>query len=642
MCGFGGFLDLAGRFDQRVLERIAAAMAEAIRHRGPDDRGVYCEPALGLALGFRRLSVIDLSPSGHQPMVSVSGRSVIVFNGEIYNHADIRAELVALGHVFRGRSDTEVLLEACEAWGVQAAIERCIGMFAFAVFDRIDRKLWLARDRLGVKPLYVGRCGRTVLFASQPKVFHAHPDFVPQIDPKALSAYIRFGYVPSPHSIYFGISQVRPGTILSVACDGTPTEQTYWDVRQVAASGLADPVVCSDPELLDRLDSLLRDAVRQRMIADVPVGAFLSGGIDSSLVVALMQAQSGRSVKTFTIGFSESSYDEAPHAKAVARHLGTEHHEFYLSAPDALVCIPELPEWYDEPFADYSQIPMLFLSRLARRHVTVSLSGDGGDELFAGYHRYGQIVKKIAAASEAADAGRLADEVPATGFLRDLWAVPPTIVRDLAKRWFRRRSGSQAASALEMIYRRLVQPGLEPNTILRHPDEPIAALWTGALATIAQEVVPRCQLIDILTYLPDDILTKVDRATMAVGLEARGPFLDHRLVELVWRLPATAKMHEGESKWALRRLLERHVSRSIIDRPKMGFGAPIEIWLRGPLRAWAEDLLNERALIEDGIFDASAVRRLWTLHLGGEDRHSQLWCLLMFQAWKRRWITPSP
>jgi asparagine synthase (glutamine-hydrolysing) len=635
MCGLAGFLDLDGRYDQATLKRIASAMAQSISHRGPDDVGVYCEP--GLALGFRRLSIIDLSPRGHQPMFSASGRSVIVFNGEIYNHNDVRAELMRLGHSFHGRSDTEVLLEACEAWGVPEAITRCIGMFAFGLFDRTDRKLWLARDRLGVKPLYIAQCGRSLLFGSQPKVFHAHPDFIPQIDPQALSAYVRFGYVPNPHSIYAGVSQLRPGTIISLDCDGARDEQIYWDMRVVA--GRANPLACSDRDLLDRLDALLRDAVQRRMIADVPVGAFLSGGIDSSLVVALIEAQGGGPLKTFTIGFTEPTYDEAPHARAVARHLGTEHQELYLTAGDALALIPELADWYDEPFADHSQIPTLLVSKLARNHVTVCLSGDGGDELFAGYHRYGQILNKV----ERARPGPLPDQSSAPGFFRQLWESSLAKIHGWPEASLQRESSPSRAEPFELSYRKLIQPGVEPQAILRHADEVVPPLWSGAFATIAPEIVARCQLIDMVTYLPDDILTKVDRATMAVGLEARSPFLDHRLVEFAWRLPSTAKMRDGESKWALRRLLERYVPRAIVDRPKMGFGVPTDVWLRGPLRAWAGDLLCDRSLVEDGIFDAAAVRRLWTQHLNGQDRHLQLWCVLMFQEWKRRWMkTATP
>ena len=624
MCGLAGFLDLDGRFHRPSLERIANAMSQQIGHRGPDDVGVYCEPSVGLAFGFQRLSVVDLSPSGHQPMLSGSGRSVIVFNGEIYNHREIRTELAGTGHCFRGRSDTEVLLEACEAWGVAEAVRRCIGMFAFAFFDRIDRRLWLARDRLGVKPLYIGRYGRSFMFASQPKAFRAHPDFIPEIDPKALSAYIRFGYVPSPRSIYLGVEQLRPGSILNLSCDGIPSRQIYWDPRSVAAAGLADPLAGNDAELLERLEALLGDAVQRRMVADVPIGAFLSGGVDSSLVVALIRAQDGSPLKTFTVGFQDPTYDESPHARAVAEHLGTDHHELSLGADDVLACIPELADWYDEPFADHSQIPTLLLSKFARKQVTVCLSGDGGDELFAGYNRYRQILNKL----RRKDAAPLPNNFSVREFLRRVWGAPAATPVD-----------PQGNVALELCYRDLIQPGIAPEVVLRRPDEVVPSLWSGALADIAPEIVPRCQLIDMLTYLPDDILTKVDRATMAVGLEARGPFLDHRLVEFAWRLPPAAKLRDGESKWALRRLLERHVPRAIVDRPKMGFAAPIEMWLRGPLQAWAEDLLSERGLIEDGIFNVAVVRNLWKDHRDGIDRHLQLWCVLMFQAWKRRWMS---
>jgi asparagine synthase (glutamine-hydrolysing) len=571
-------------------------------------------------------------------MVSASGRSVIVFNGEIYNAAELRADLT--GHAFRGHSDTEVLLECCERFGVERTLPRLIGMFAFAFYDREARVLTLCRDRLGKKPLYLGSFGE-VAFASELKAFHRHPAFSPQIDPVALSGFVRFGYVPHPRSIYGGVGQVPPGGFARVAADGTITQGRYWRADEAATAALTDPFTGDDADGLAELEAILRDAVRRRMVADVPLGAFLSGGIDSSLVIALMQAESDRPVRTFTIGFDVPGFDEAPHARAVARHLGTDHEELYLTAQDAIDEVPRLPEIYDEPFADSSQLPTYLVSRITRRHVTVALSGDGGDESFAGYDRYGQaatvmrLAERAPVVSAAAGLGRALLTAHAAAPAR---AVLPPVLRARAERWLGRVATAAGGTGLEPTYLQLVQPGSAPEDMLLFPDEHLAPVWTGSLRDRFPEAVARCQMIDTLTYLPDDILTKVDRASMAVSLEVRAPLVDHRVVSFAWRLPPRFKRRDGRSKWALRELLYRHVPRDVVDRPKMGFGVPIDAWLRGPLRDWAEDLLEERRLAADGIFRPKAVRDLWRRHLSGENWCYRLWCVLMFQAWKRRWL----
>ena len=646
MCGINGFLDPRRRHAPDTMVRIAAAMASQMEHRGPDDAGAHAEAEGDLAFGFRRLAIIDLTEAGHQPMVSASGRSVIVFNGEIYNAEDVRQELLATaqgaGLRFRGHSDTEVLLEACEAWGVAAVLPKLIGMFAFAVFDRGTRTLTMARDRFGKKPLYLARYGGAVLFASQLRALRAHPQFEPRLDRRAMSAFVRYGWVPSPFAIYEDVEQVPPGGMATVGPDGAVRVERYWRAEAVAAAAKAAPWEGTDGALLDRLEAVLQDAVARRMIADVPLGAFLSGGIDSSLVVALMQAGSTAKVKTFSIGFGVEGFDEAPHARAVAEHLGTDHHELYVSAGDALAVVPRIPEHWDEPFADSSQIPTFLVSAMARRHVTVALSGDGGDELFAGYSRYAQMARLHAASRTAPAAARALARlghgvITAPGFAPVRGMLPP-MLRARAERWLGRMAALEDAAAFEPAYRRLLQQGPVPSSVMLRPEEPEEDLWTGRLAADFPGVTERCQMLDTLSYLSDDILVKVDRASMGVSLEARAPILDHRVFEAAWRLPERMKLRDGVAKWALRELLYRRVPRAIVDRPKMGFGVPIETWLRGPLRDWAEDLLDPARLAAEGLFDPAAVRQLWQRHLSGENWQYPLWCLLMAQAWRRRWL----
>ena len=650
MCGLVGLIDLKRRTAAAELARLAGTMAETLTHRGPDDSGVWVDQEAGLALGFRRLSIVDLSPAGHQPMISASGRHVIVYNGEIYNAAQLRPELEAKGVTFRGHSDTEVILEACEAWGVGAAVERFIGMCAFAIWDRRERRLHLVRDRLGIKPLYYGRVGQTFFFGSQPKSFFPHPDWRARLDLGALAEYLRFNYVPNRLSIYQGLRQVAPGGMVTVENfspeDGSYRlrEDLYWDFRSVARDGARRRFQGDLQEAAEELERLLREAVACRMIADVPLGAFLSGGIDSSTVVALMQAESRTPVKTFSIGFPEADYDEAPYAKSVAEHLETDHHELRVSASEALALVEKIPEWYDEPLADNSAIPTYLVSKFARSQVTVTLSGDGGDELFGGYPWYGfgrklgERLAGVPAPLRRAVAGglrllsheawdslarvvpgnlrpeRVGDRVHKLALLLDL-PNPDEVYRYLVGQWH------DPAAVSPLVVRR---------------DE---GDWRGTGPSDVPDFTERMMYYDTLGYLPDDILTKVDRASMAVGLEARVPLLDHRVVEFAWRLPRSLKVEGSLTKRVLRQVLQRHVPKALFDRPKQGFEQPIAHWLRGPLRDWAEENLSEKQLSSEGIFDPAPIRARWQEHLSGaRNWQYPIWNILMFQEWKRRWM----
>lgn len=644
MCGIAGVWDLAAFGAELRLKAIARSMADAIHNRGPDGDGVWCDGDAGLALAHRRLAIIDLTPTGAQPMASAGERYVITFNGEIFNFQELRRELVAAGLAFRGTSDTEVILQGCVHWGIEATIRRLVGMFAFALWDRDERRLHLVRDRLGVKPLYYMQRGRLLLFGSELKALRAAPGWDPEIDRNAVVGLLRHAYVPSPLTIYRDVAKLPPGSRLTVEWNGTATLSRYWDIRQVAVDGIAaaqrSPLSRGEAE--ERLDALLCDAVRLRMIADVPLGAFLSGGIDSSTVAALMQAQSTRPVKTFSVGFREPGYDESGHAAAVARHLGTDHTELIVEPQRALETIPKIADWYDEPFADSSQIPTFLVSELARRHVTVALSGDGGDELFAGYNRYfwgprlwnwadripHRFRKTIAAGLQS---------LPVAAW-DGLGAVLPHRVRppQLGDK-VRKVAGLLTAGDPDAIYRSLVSQWDDPLMIVRGGTEPATALWDETIARSVPGFMERMQLLDIMTYLPDDVLTKVDRATMAVGLEGRVPLLDHRVVEFAWTLPQSLKVRDGGGKWLLKRVLARYVPPALTGRPKMGFGVPIDSWLRGALRDWAEDLLSSETLKADGILYPEPIRALWTAYLRGSAGHYRLWPILMFQAWRQRW-----
>ena len=665
MCGFAGFLDRSETTSPDQLREIAGRMIESLRHRGPDDGGVWTDDLTCVALGHRRLSILDLSPAGHQPMVSRSGRYIIAFNGEIYNHLDLRRGLdrgsAAPDHPlfdrqshgpegahasggWHGHSDTETLLAAIETWGVGEALKRSVGMFAFALWDRHDKILYLARDRLGEKPLYYGWQGDTLLFGSELKAFKAHPDFRADIDREALALLLRHNYIPAPFTIYRGIHKLPPGSYLALGSHRqNPQPVTYWTARDTALRGQMQPFAGSEEEAVNSLEQLLRESIAGQMVADVPLGAFLSGGFDSSMVVALMQAQSTRPVKTFTIGFGEAEYDEAKHAKAVANHLGTEHTELYVTPDEAMAVIPKLPALYDEPFADSSQIPTYLVSQLARQQVTVSLSGDGGDELFGGYSRYFWAMKIWRWVSYLPMPARLT-------LARLLTLVPPhawnTVFRALGfmlpagLRYsnpgdkLHKLSSFLGARKPEAIYFDLVSHWKEPNRLVRGAREPATVLSDPLQWPELRDFEHRMMFLDTVSYLPDDILVKVDRAAMGVSLETRVPLLDHRVVEFAWRLPLAMKIREGQGKWLLRQVLYRHVPRELVDRPKMGFGVPIDHWLRGPLKPWAEALIEPKRLKSEGYLNPSLIQEKWKQHQSGRRNWSYyLWDVLMFQAW---------
>lgn len=624
--------------DEHPVE-LLSRMGCTLSHRGPDDSGVFYETGSGLGLSFRRLSIIDLSSEGHQPMASASGRYVIAFNGEVYNFEEIRAELGA--HAWRGHSDTEVMLGAIERWGLEVAVKKFVGMFAFALWDRHQRHLHLVRDRIGIKPLYYGYVDGSFVFASELKAIRAFPGFQSSIDRDTLAAYMRCAYVPAPYSIYQGIHQLLPGHILTLNSAGElPVLTAFWSASQVARDGLRSRVEGSDEEVIEELHQQLLDAVRLRMIADVPLGAFLSGGIDSSVVVALMQEQSARPVKTFTIGFHEGVYNEAAHAKKVAERLGTDHTELFVTPEDALNVVPLLPSMYDEPFADSSQIPTHLVSKLAHRHVTVALSGDGGDELFCGYSRYifvhslWRVLKKLPKPAAKGMARVIQSISPAT-IDRLLGSLPlPNKFTNSPGNKFHRLADHLAVQDPVEIYLRTLSMWPDPSSLVPGSHEHDVVPQAIAKFSDMPTSVEMGMLTDLTNYLPDDILAKVDRASMAVGLEVRVPILDHRVVEFAWRLPVNLKLRRGQTKWALRQLLYRYVPAELIERPKMGFSMPVDVWLRGPLREWAEDMLSADSLGRHGFFSVEPIRAKWKEHVSGSRNWQyMLWPVLMFQAW---------
>jgi len=617
MCGLTGFV--GGARPAAELRGIVRRMSDAIVHRGPDDSGDFIDAANGVALGFRRLAIVDLSSAGHQPMTSASGRYVIVFNGEVYNFEAIRRELRSAGLApdFRGHSDTEVMLAAIEAWGLERAVKRFIGMFAFALWDTRERTLHLVRDRMGVKPMYYGFSRGTFFFGSELKSLRRHPDFEAEVDRSAVAAFLRFLYVPTPLSIYRGICKQTPGTIVTIK-PGSPEVRTttYWSAEEAAERGVRERFRGTIDEAAEELDALLRDAVAMRMVADVPLGVFLSGGIDSSLVTALMQAQATQPVKTFTIGFTEGEYNEAEYAAAIARQLGTAHTELYVSPREAMDVIPKLPRIYDEPFADSSQIPTYLVSLMARQYVTVSLSGEGGDEVFGGYRRYFEGQRVL----------RTFGRVPAPlrrAIGRGISAIPPRRW-DRLLAWRQPQGGTQMTKLARVLRARTLDDFYWD--VVSHWDESIvpgAAGFTPPSVKLPNPV-ERMMLLDQLTYLPDDILAKVDRASMAASLEAREPLLDHRVIELAWSLPPEMKVRGGTGKKILRDVLDRYIPRELIDRPKMGFKVPIDSWLAGPLREWAAELLEPRRLREQGLLDVAKLKARSA---------DEQWALLMLQAW---------
>jgi len=649
MCGIIGFLDpgLAGNGEgARVLAR---RMAQALAHRGPDGSGEYADPAVGLGFGHRRLAIIELSDAGAQPMVSRCGRFVLTYNGELYNYRALRQELEEAGgpHLpWRGDSDTEVLLASCQRWGVRGALERAVGMFAFGLWDSEGRTLTLARDRMGEKPLYYGRAGSAFVFGSELKALRAHPGFEAGLDLESLALFLRHQHVPAPRCIYRDAYKLPPGCLLSVGVGGgLPAPEAYWSLSGVADRAVEAPFAGGEDEARDRLEALLREAVAGQMVSDVPLGALLSGGVDSSLVTALMQAQSARPVQSFTIGFSDRNFDESADAALVAAHLGTAHTSLTATPEDALGLVESLPEVYDEPFSDASQLPTCLVSRLTREHVTVCLTGDGGDEVFAGYNRH------VSAPAIWARLGGL--PVPVRRGLASAmrWLSPAgydALFRAaglLAPRLGRVRTPGLKAHKLadalpaldrEDLYRRLVSTWQDPAGLLAGGGGGVAGRIAMERPTLP-DFVRFMQHADSLTYLPG-VLHKVDRATMAVSLESRAPYLDHRVVEFAWRLPVSMLVAGGRGKGILRRVLERHVPAHLVDRPKAGFDVPLARWLRGPLKGWASELLAPDRLRRQGLFDVEVVARQWADHQSGRrENQSRLWALLMFQAWSDRW-----
>jgi asparagine synthase (glutamine-hydrolysing) len=645
MCGICGVLappPVSG------LLASVRAMADTLAHRGPDGEGYWTDAAAGVGLGHRRLAIIDLTPGGRQPMRSTAGRFAITYNGEIYNYRDLRRDLTGAGTRFRTQSDTEVLLEACARWGVEVAASRLIGIFAFALWDAEERTLYLVRDQFGVKPVYWTRLKSAFVFGSELRALAAHGAWAPKVDRDALAAFLRHGYVPAPKTIYEDVFKLPPGSILVVRAGEVPEVKRYWDARATAIDGIAKAEALGDSDAVGRLDGLLTSAIERQMISDVPLGAFLSGGIDSSTVVALMQARSAKPIKTFTIGFHEDGYNEADHARAVARHLGTDHTDLYVTAEQALSLVPSIADWFDEPFADASQIPTFLVAQLARRQVTVALSGDGGDEVFAGYNRYSfadawwRWLRRLRPQLRPIAARALRAVSPSAW--NRLFSPIPTI-------WRPRMIGDKLHKVADLLtvddanaaYRRLVSQWNDPERVAVGGRETKGLLWDESVADDIPNFIERMQFLDTVTYLPDDILTKVDRASMAVSLEARVPLLDPDVFRFAWTLPLRMRMRGGQGKWLLRQVLYRHVPPRLVNRPKMGFAVPIDRWLRGPLRDWAEGLLDEARLRQEGFLDPMVVRSRWSEHLRGHRNWQySLWCVLMFQEWQDRWLKYRP
>jgi asparagine synthase (glutamine-hydrolysing) len=625
----------------------AKAMADAIEHRGPDDEGFWRDPNGAVILGHRRLAIVDLTAAGHQPMASCSGRWVIAYNGEVYNHEALRAELERDGWSggWRGHSDTEVILAAFEVYGVEQALQKCVGMFAFALWDRETKTLTLGRDRLGEKPLYYGWLQDTLVFGSELASFYRHPDWRGEINRGAMALLMRHNYIPAPYSIFKGVSKLPPATVARFTKHGKDPEiREYWSLRDIAQSANRSPFTGTPAEAVDEVQRLLQQSISGQMMADVPLGAFLSGGIDSSTVVAVMQSLSKQPVRTFSIGFDVAGYNEAEHAKAVATHLGTSHTELYVTSREALDVVPRLPSIYSEPFSDSSQIPTYLVSKLARQHVTVSLSGDGGDELFSGYSRYAMSESLWGRISTVPTPLRMGMASAIRAVRPPVWSAALRLpLQVMPARYRFKNPGDKLHKFADLlglrthddVYLRLLSHWQSPEALVLGAKEPPTWLTRpdGVPASMT-DVVRRMMFLDTVSYLPDDILAKVDRASMAVSLESRVPMLDHRIVEFAATLPTSILRRDGVAKWPLREVLYRYVPKELIDRPKMGFGVPLDSWLRGPLREWGESLIGDRALAEDGLFDVDQVRTAWQEHQSGvRNWQYQLWDVLMFQAW---------
>ncbi|MBS8273466.1 asparagine synthase (glutamine-hydrolyzing) [Thalassospira tepidiphila] len=645
MCGVAGFVFPDSKLSEDYLKSLLKSMGAAISYRGPDAEAFWVDAHSGVGMVHRRLSIIDLSPAGNQPMLSHDGRFVMVYNGEIYNSEAIREELISCGvSRFNGHSDTEVILEAISYWGIEVAFKKTNGMFACAVWDCKEAKLSLVRDRLGIKPLYWCSQNGRVFFASELKALYANPEWKGEIDLGTLASYLRHSYIQGPGSIHKGVNKLRPGSIVTIEPSSGKTEsQFFWEMCEVVQSGYQNPFEGNEKDVVDELEALLSDSVRRQMVSDVPVGAFLSGGIDSSTVVALMQANSDRPVKTFSIGFDEVDYNEARHASAVAKHLGTDHSEWYMTSQDALDVVPKLANMFDEPFADSSQIPTYLVSAMTRKHVTVALSGDGGDELFAGYSRYLQTLARY----------KSFQRVPRhIRFLvsRALRLLPGNTLSNLQRSLSIPSARPNLGDKLNLLgdllsddglalYRQTLTHWANPDQVIAGGQEVKGLLWSSNPARLTSSMLKMMMYLDTCTYLPDDILTKVDRASMAVSLEARVPLLDHRVVEFAWSLPDEMLIRHGESKWPLRQVLYRYVPKELIDRPKMGFGIPIDQWLRGPLREWAEDLLNPHSIGQYGLIKSDAVWGMWRDHVSGKTNYQyHLWDVIMLQNWCRRFM----
>jgi asparagine synthase (glutamine-hydrolysing) len=648
MCGITGILT-RGR-DADDLACLVTRMAGTIEHRGPDDSGIWVNAERGVALGFRRLSIIDLSALGHQPMRSASGRFTIIFNGEVFNHLEMRRELERLGATFRGHSDTEVLLAAFEQWGIEAAVRRFVGMFGIAVWDATNRSLTLIRDRLGIKPLFVYARPGLVTFGSELKTLAAGPSFDRTLDRDAVTDFLRYLYVPGPRTIYRHVVKLPPGTTLTIsdAEAALPEPVPYWSVEDAARRGLGDQLVASEDEVVQEFQRLLTEAVTMRMQADVPLGALLSGGIDSTTVVALMQRASERRVKTFSVAFAEREFNEAPHAARLARHLGTDHTEILLTGRDALAVVPKLAEIFDEPHADTSQIPAFLVCEVARRDLTVALTGDGGDEVYGGYNRYAYGRRMLARMGYVPSPARHALAAAIGSIGADSWnttyhAVSALLPRSLQQRRpgekLHKIANLMGSDSVAGMYRSLVSAWQRPEELVIGGRKLDGTLERVLQSSSPAALVDRMMLADQLTYLPDDQLAKVDRVSMAVSLEVRVPLLDHRLVEFAWRVPARMKIRGGKGKWILRRVLYDLVPMEMVERPKQGLSVPIGEWLRGPLKGWADDLLDPARLDRDGILASAPVQREWNaLQRGRDEVALGLWAVLMFQAWKRRWL----
>ncbi|NGM87654.1 asparagine synthase (glutamine-hydrolyzing) [Parapusillimonas sp. SGNA-6] len=647
MCGITGFFSPSrGAIDRRA---VAARMADTLAHRGPDDAGVWADEALGLTLAHRRLSVQDLSPAGHQPMLSACDRYVIAFNGEIYNHRDLRRQLEAAGQspAWRGHADTETLLACFGAWGVEKTLQAAVGMFAIVLWDRQEKTLTLARDRFGEKPLYWGWQGNSLLFGSELKALKAHPSFRAGIDRGAIALLLRHGYIAAPHSIYEHIHKLPPGHYVSIDLGRQPEARMalpapYWTLNEAVHAGMADPFEGDDASAVDAVERQLTASIRDQMLADVPLGAFLSGGVDSSVIVALMQSQSRRPVRSFTIGFEDQRYDEAVHAQAIARHLGTSHTELVVTAGDALATIPGLPDIYDEPFADSSQIPTLLVSRLARESVTVALSGDAGDELFGGYNtyrfapalwrRFGRLPTSVRKAAAAGLTG--VSTASWDSLIQPLNKFLPGRLRGVTGEKLHKLAGLMSVRSKEAFFRELSSHWRFPQHIVIDAVEPATLLNTPSTWPRTDSFEHWMMAVSAQTYMADDILPKIDRAAMSASLEVRVPMLDHRVVELAWRMPLSRKLRDGQGKWLLRQVLYRHVPRELIERPKKGFSIPLGAWLRGPLREWAEALLDEQRLRREAYFYPGPIHQAWRLHQEGKaDCSERLWSILMFQSW---------